>query len=142
MTETEMGRSCKPQLATDCRQSQLFVGKQEGRTLQWAFQGGHGSSTVLTSDFWPPDLRKHIPIGLSTPVCGDLSWQLEEISMTFKLPRVNPAHHFPPLPSFLQGTGMCAGAGDTETSGDCYTGCTLQPSHPSTLGQSEFLTLW
>lgn len=104
--------------------------------------GGHGSSTVLTSDFWPPDLRKHIPIGLSTPVCGDLSWQLEEISMTFKLPRVNPAHHFPPLPSFLQGTGTCAGAGDTETSGDCYTGCTRQPSHPSTLGQSEFLTLW
>lgn len=71
--------------------------------------GGQGSSTVLTSDFWPPDLRKHTPIGLSTPVCGNLSWQLEEISLTFKLPQVNPAHHFPQLPSFLQDTGMCAG---------------------------------
>lgn len=104
--------------------------------------GGHGSSTVLTSDFWPPDLRKHIPIGLSTPVCGNPSWQLEEISVAFKLTRVNPAHHFPLLPSFLRDTGMCAGAGDRETSGDCYMGCTLQPLHPSKLGQSGFLTLW
>lgn len=103
--------------------------------------GGQGFSTVLTSDFWPPDLRKQIPIGLSTPVCGNLSWQLEEISLTFKLPQVNPAHHFPQLSSFLQDTGMCAGARDTETSGDCYTGCTLQSLHPSMLGQNEFLTL-
>lgn len=119
------------------------IGSEAGREDSAAdLSGGHGSSTVLTSDFWSPDLQKHIPIGLSTPVCGNLSWQLEEISPTFKLPRVNPAHHFPPLPSFLQDTVMCAGAGDTETSGDRYTGCTLPSLHPSMLGLSEFLTLW
>lgn len=85
------------------------------------FSEGHGSSSISTSDFWPPDLGEYIPIVLSTPICGNLSWQLEEINMTFKLPQVNPAHHFlQPSPSSKTLGWMCSGARDTETSGYCF----------------------